>query len=108
MRWSGSDAVSKSAFWMRDFKERRRPGRPKLDEKGEAHLIALACSPAPDGHDHWTLRLLAGKAVELGVVDPSPTRAFSRLKKTNSPSEQGVVHSRGELVARVLDLYHED
>ena len=29
----------------------------KLDDKGEAHLIALACSPAPDGHDHWTLHL---------------------------------------------------
>ena len=32
----------------------------KLDDRGEAHLIALACSPAPEGHDHWTLRLLAG------------------------------------------------
>ena len=30
-----------------------------LDDKGEAHLIALACSPAPEGHDHWTLQLLA-------------------------------------------------
>ena len=29
----------------------------KLDDRGEAHLIALACSPAPDGHDHWTLHL---------------------------------------------------
>ena len=28
----------------------------KLDQKGEAHLIALACSDAPEGHDHWTLR----------------------------------------------------
>ena len=27
----------------------------KLDDKGEAHLIALACSDAPEGHDHWTL-----------------------------------------------------
>ena len=27
----------------------------KLDDKGEAHLIALACSEAPEGHDHWTL-----------------------------------------------------
>ena len=34
-------------------------GPPKLDEIGEAHLIALACSSAPDGHDHWTLRLLS-------------------------------------------------
>ena len=32
-------------------------------------LIALACSSAPEGHDHWTLRLLAGKAVELGLVE---------------------------------------
>ena len=30
----------------------------KLDDRGEAHLIALACSPAPKGHDHWNLRLL--------------------------------------------------
>ena len=30
----------------------------KVDERVEAHLIALACSPAPEGHDHWTLRLL--------------------------------------------------
>ena len=32
------------------LQERPRPRRTgKLDEKGEAHLIALACSPAPDG-----------------------------------------------------------
>ena len=35
----------------------------KLDDRGEAHLIALARSVAPEGHDHWTLRLLADKAV---------------------------------------------
>ena len=46
----------------------------KLDDRGEGHLIALACSPAPDGHDHWTLRALAGKAVELGLVESCPTR----------------------------------
>ena len=28
----------------------------KLDDRGEAHLIALACSDASEGHDHWTLR----------------------------------------------------
>lgn len=33
--------------------EQPRPRRPgKLDDKGEAHHIALACSPAPEGHDH--------------------------------------------------------
>ncbi len=37
----------------------------KVDDRGEAHLIALACSPAPEGHDHWNLRLLADRKVEL-------------------------------------------
>lgn len=66
--------------------ERERSGRPpKLDERDEAHLIALACSPAPDGHDHWTLRALASKAVELGMVDSISHEGIrKRLKKTNS------------------------
>ena len=57
----------------------------KLDDRSEAHLIALACSPAPEGHDHWTLRLLAGKAVELGLVESlSHETVRLRLKKTSS------------------------
>ena len=50
-----------------------------------AHLIAVACSPSPEGHDHWTVRLLAQKAVELGfVTNISPTTIHELLKKTNS------------------------
>ena len=57
----------------------------KLDDRGEAHLIALACSDAPEGHDHWTLRLLADKVVELGVVESlSYETVRQRLKKTSS------------------------
>ena len=57
----------------------------KVDEKVEAHLIALACSPVPDGHDHWTMRALAGKVVELGLVESlSPETVRLRLKKTRS------------------------
>ena len=57
----------------------------KLDDRGEAHLIALACSPAPEGHDHWTLRLLAGKVVELGLAPTlSHETVRQRLKKTSS------------------------
>ncbi len=64
--------------------ERPRPRpRRKLDDKGEAHLIALACSAAPEGHDHWTLRLLAGKVVELGLVPSMSHEGIrKRLKKT--------------------------
>jgi len=47
-----------------------RPGqRVKLEGKAEAHLVALTCSDAPGGREHWPLRLLADKLVELGVVE---------------------------------------
>ncbi len=51
----------------------------KVDERVEAHLIALACSPVPDGHDHWTMRALAGKVVELGLVEVFNVNYFCRL-----------------------------
>jgi len=54
----------------RALNEDPRPGqRRKLDGRGEALLIATACSQAPQGHDHWTMRLLADKLVELRVVE---------------------------------------
>ena len=69
--------------------ERPRPRpRRKLDDKGEAHLIALACSPAPEGHDHWTLRLLAGKVVELGLA-PSMSHEGIRKRLKKTPSSRG-------------------
>ena len=47
-------------------KKRRELSKPrKFDGEKEAHLIALACSEAPQGHARWTLRLLAEKMVEL-------------------------------------------
>ena len=67
----------------------------KLDDRGEAHLIALACSPAPAGHEHWTLRLLAGKVVELGLAS-SLSHETVRLhlkKRPQAVAEAGVVHS---------------
>jgi transposase len=68
----------------RALEEDPRPGRPvKLDERGEAHLIALACSEAPQGHDHWTLRLLAKRTVELGLASSMSHEGIrKRLKKT--------------------------
>ena len=65
--------------------EDQRPGKkPKLDGRAEATLIATACTEAPDGHMHWSLRLLAGKLVELQVVDSISHEAVrQKLKKTN-------------------------
>jgi hypothetical protein len=57
--------------------------RQALTGSQQAHLIAVACSPVPDGHEHWTLRMLAGKAVELGFVEKiSPETIRALLKKT--------------------------
>ena len=57
----------------------------KLDDRDEAHLIALAGSPAPEGHDHWNLRLLADRMVELGVVESlSYETVRVHLKQTSS------------------------
>ena len=50
--------------------DKPQKGRPRaLSSKQAAHLIAIACSDAPDGHDHWPLRLLGQKMVELGCVE---------------------------------------
>jgi len=52
------------------LQERPRPGAArKLDGKQEAFLIALACSQAPAGREHWTMQLLADEMVSLEVVD---------------------------------------
>lgn len=65
--------------------KRQRRYRQALTGEQAAHLIAVTCSPAPTGHDHWTVRLLAGKAVELGFVESiSPETIRQLLKKTNS------------------------
>ncbi len=60
----------------------------KLDDRGEARLIALACSDAPEGHDHWTLRLLADKVVELGLV-VSLSHETVRAQAQKTPSSRG-------------------
>ena len=81
------------------LQDRPQANRPrKLDDRGEAHLIALACSPPPEGHDHWTLRLLAGKVVELGLASSmSHEGVRKRLKKrSQAMAEEGVVHPPGE------------
>lgn len=68
---------------LQDKQQQKR--RQALSDVQAAHLIAIACSPAPDGHAHWTLRLLADKVVELGYVTGiSPETVRHLLKKTNS------------------------
>ena len=69
----------------RALNEDQRPGQKrKLDGRAEATLIATACTEAPEGHERWTLRLLAGKMVQMQVVDSISYETVRRtLKKTN-------------------------
>jgi uncharacterized protein YerC len=70
---------------------RRNPSRKrsndtfsrKLDSTREARLLALAYSPAPKGHQRWTLRLLAEKMVELEHVDSLSYETVRRVLKKN-------------------------
>jgi transposase len=70
------------------FLQRKRretpPVAPKITGEVEAHVIALACSPVPEGYAKWTLLLLANKCVELNYID-SISRSSVRLilKKHN-------------------------
>ncbi|MGO8947036.1 MAG: helix-turn-helix domain-containing protein [Ktedonobacterales bacterium] len=74
----GLDAV------LQDRKQLWR--RAALTGAQQAHLIAITCSPVPEGHDHWSLRLLLGKAVELGYVEHVAIQTIRDLLKRTSSS----------------------
>jgi transposase len=67
--------------------ERARPGgRRKLDGKQEAFLIALACSPPPEGRQCWTMQILADKLVALRMVEAISDETVRRTLKNMSSS----------------------
>mgnify|MGYP003986146871 FL=1 len=52
------------------LEELPRSGQPRrLDGRGAATLIALACSSPPEGRAVWTMQLLADRLVEMSVVE---------------------------------------
>ena len=66
-------------------KKQLRRRQKRLDDEGEAHLIAIACGEPPDGRARWTLKLLADRLVECETVESISTETVRRvLKKTNS------------------------
>ena len=61
------------------------PKAKKLDGRAEAHLIALQCSPPPEGRDRWTLELLTAHFVALAISPPVSDETVRRtLKQTGS------------------------
>jgi homeodomain-containing protein len=70
---------------LKAIHDKPRTGRPRIiDGDVEAHIVAVACSEAPEGREHWTLRLIAGKVVSLTDVEScSYSSVRNVLKKTN-------------------------
>lgn len=64
-------------------KKRDTPPRAKLlDGEQEAKVIALRLGKPPEGYSNWSLRLIAEKTVELGIVESiSHTTVSTTLKK---------------------------
>ena len=61
-------------------------------------MIAVACTTPPEGHGRWTLRLLAGKVVELGFapsISPETVRQVLK-KRAEALATGGVVYPNGE------------
>jgi len=74
-----------SKFLQRKKRE-TPPIAPKITGEVEAHIIALACSPVPEGCAKWTVRLLADKCVELNYIDSISFKSVHRLLKKRNLS----------------------
>lgn len=79
---------------LQAIEDQPRSGRPMvIDGEQRAKITALACSEPPEGYAHWSLRLLADKAVELGYVEGTSHTEGARFskKRTPTPSEAHLV-----------------
>ncbi len=63
--------------------------KPIFDGAAEAHLIALSCSQPPEGYNHWTLRLLADRVVQLKMVDRVSRETVRRILKKRTQASFG-------------------
>jgi transposase len=75
-----------------------RPGQPKkLSYSQEQQIIAIACSTAPEGRNHWTLELLRAETINRGIVDEiskEPIRILLKRHNLKPWKKKDVVHSR--------------
>jgi putative transposase len=78
--------------------ERARPGKEaRLDTQQRQRIVALVCSPPPEGRARWTVRLLAEEAVKRKLV-PGVGRETVRILLENHDlkpwREKNVVRGR--------------
>lgn len=74
-------------------KRRNRVYERSLDAKGEAMLVTLACSDAPEGNSVWTMQLLADTLIELEYVktisDETVRRTLKKMKLNHGRNRVG-------------------
>ena len=72
-----------------------RPGQPrKLSVKQEAKVVAIACTKAPKGYDHWTMDLLTEEVHTQGM-EIGRTAVWKVLLRNNTKPwrKKNVVYS---------------
>ena len=72
--------------FLKRKKRQTPPVAPKITGEVEAHIIALACSPVPEGHAKWAVRLLADKCIELNYIDSISFKSVQRILKKHNLS----------------------
>ena len=73
-----------------------RPGQPKkITENVEASLVAIACSKAPEGYDHWTLALL-----QKELIAKKKVKSISTVAIWHHLDERGIKPWREKNVVR--------
>jgi transposase len=64
-------------------KQPERPQKRKIDGEQEAHIIATMCTERPEGQERWTLRAIAGRSVELEIVESVSYETIRMVLKKN-------------------------
>ena len=88
-------------------KKRDTPPRAKLlDGEQEAKIIALRLGEPPEGYSNWSLRLVAEKTIELGIVESiSHETVRATLKKQNDESENPILGDTAGEKQRICSVY---
>ncbi len=69
------------------LKDKPRKGRPRrITSRQKEKIVALAQSEPPHGHERWSLRLLAEKAIALGYVNSISHQYINQILKENELS----------------------
>lgn len=79
--------VSEGFEQVLNGKKRSTPPTPRLlDGEQEARIIATRLGEPPTGHGQWSLRLLANRVIELGIVDTISRETVRQVLKKRHDS----------------------